>query len=165
MKILTTDERINNILKEITNHEIIYNNYEGLSYVEKALELAIKLNRKEVDFVITGCSSGQGMMLALNALPGVICGFAPTPIDAYLFGRINNGNAISVTLGEEYGYKGIDNLRETLKQLFNGEFGTGWPEEHAERKRVDAQKVKELKEISSKKFEEILPELKKLLGI
>ncbi len=28
--------------------------------------------------------------------------YAPTPKDAYLFAQINNGNAISLPLGEEY---------------------------------------------------------------
>ena len=59
------------------------------------------LANRTVDFIVTGCSSGQGMMLACNSMPGVICRYAPTPKDAYLFAQINNGNAISLPLGEE----------------------------------------------------------------
>ncbi len=47
-----------------------------------------------VIFVVTGCSSGQGMMLTCNSMPDVIAGI-PTPNDTYLFAQINNGNAIS----------------------------------------------------------------------
>ena len=57
------------------------------------LLICLLLESGAVDFVVTGCSSGQGMMLACNSLPGVLCGYAPAPADAYLFGRINAGNA------------------------------------------------------------------------
>lgn len=56
-------------------------------------------------FVVTRGSSGQGMMLACNRLPGVLCGYAPTPKDAYLFAQINNGNAISFY--KKHGFKMI----------------------------------------------------------
>ena len=80
-------------------HEVInFGVYEDeeieLSYVETALLISMLLVSKTVDFVITGCSSGQGMMLACNSLPGVMCGYVENPSDAYLFGRINDGNAI-----------------------------------------------------------------------
>ena len=53
---------------------------------------------------MTGCSSGQGMMLACNSLPGVLCGFVQTPQDAFLFGRINGGNAVSLPLAASFVY-------------------------------------------------------------
>ena len=76
------------------------------SYVEISVLIGLLLASKAVDFIVTGCSSGQGMMLACNNMPGVLCGYAPTPMDAYLFAQINNGNAVSLPLGEEYTWAG-----------------------------------------------------------
>ena len=42
-----------------------------------------------VDFVVTGCGTGQGAMLALNSFPGVLCGHITDPTDAYLFAQVN----------------------------------------------------------------------------
>ena len=66
------------------------------SYIEISILVGLLLNSGSIDFIVTGCSSGQGMMLACNTMPGVICGYVPTPMDAYLFAQINNGNAVSV---------------------------------------------------------------------
>lgn len=125
---------------------------EQYSYVEIALTIALLLHKKVVDFVVTGCSSGQGMMLACNAMPGVLCGYAPTPQDAYLFGRINAGNAVSLPLGLGFGWAGELNLHYTLKALFDGPFGTGYPAENAERKRKDTLLLKQLKTQSQKEM-------------
>ena len=61
---------------------------EEFSYVEISILIGMLLNSKAVDFVVTGCSSGQGMSLACNSIPGVLCGYAPTPKDAYLFAQM-----------------------------------------------------------------------------
>ena len=71
---------------EVLNLGCFANDGEQYSYVEIALTIALLLHNKAVDFIITGCSSGQGMMLACNAMPGVLCGYVPTPQDAFLFG-------------------------------------------------------------------------------
>ena len=49
--------------------------------------ISMLLSSKSIDFVVTGCSSGQGMMIACNSLPDVICGYVENPQDAFLFGR------------------------------------------------------------------------------
>ena len=115
---------------------------EKYSYLEIALLIGMLINEKTVDFVVTGCSSGQGMMLACNSMPGVLCGYAPTPKDAYLFAQINNGNAVSLPLGEEYTYSGEKNMEETLKALFSEPFGRGYPRSEAKRKLADANQLK-----------------------
>ena len=51
---------------------------EQYSYVEVSLLAGMLLAGGAVDFVVTGCSSGQGMMLACNSFPGVLCGYIPT---------------------------------------------------------------------------------------
>ena len=82
---------------EVTNFGC-FENEDNYSYVEIALEICLLISSKAVDFIVTGCSSGQGMMIACNSLPHLICGYLPTPQDAYLFGRINDGNSNSVFL-------------------------------------------------------------------
>jgi len=61
-----------------------YEENEKYSYIEISILIGILLASRTVDFVVTGCSSGQGMMLACNSMPDVICGYAPTPNDAYM---------------------------------------------------------------------------------
>ena len=78
------------------------------TYVETAALVGLLLSSGAADFVVTGCSSGQGMMLACNSLPGVLCGYVPTPQDAFLFGRINGGNAASLPLGLGFGWWGVE---------------------------------------------------------
>ena len=148
---------------EVLNLGCFANDDEQYSYVEVALTIALLLQNKVVDFVVTGCSSGQGMMLACNAMPGVLCGYLPTPQDAFLFGRINAGNAVSLPLGLGFGWAGELNLKYTVKALFDGPFGTGYPAEQAERKRKDTLLLKQLKEHSHKDMAEFLEEVDKEL--
>ena len=95
-------------------------------------------------------------MLACNSMPDVICGYAPTPKDAYLFAQINNGNAISLPLGEVYTWSGIENLEKTIKALFSEPFGQGYPKSEAERKIRDAEQLKEIRRIGQVQFKELL---------
>ncbi len=122
------------------------------SYIDISLEIGILLASKAIDFIVTGCSSGQGMMLACNNMPGVICGYAPTPMDAYLFAQINNGNAISLPLGEEYTYAGSDNCKKTIEKLFCEPFGQGYPKEQSARKLRDTKLLKSIREKSQVDF-------------
>lgn len=115
------------------------------SYIEISLLAGLLLAGNAVDFIITGCSSGQGMMLACNSFPGVLCGYIPTPMDAYLFAQINNGNAVSLPLGEGYTWAGQDNLDQTIKKLFSEPFGQGYPKEEAARKLRDTGLLKEIR--------------------
>ena len=118
------------------------------SYIEIALLAGLLLTGGAVDFVVTGCSSGQGMMLALNSFPGVLCGYAPTPMDAWLFAQINDGNAVSLPLGEGYTWAGRDNLELTIEKLFSEPFGQGYPRSEAERKLRDTALLKKIRRLS-----------------
>ncbi|MCR5762188.1 MAG: RpiB/LacA/LacB family sugar-phosphate isomerase [Treponema sp.] len=126
------------------------------SYIDISVLIGMLLASGAVDFVVTGCSSGQGMMLACNSLPGVICGYAPTPKDAYLFAQINNGNAVSVPLGEDYAWAGKENFERTIEALFSEPFGQGYPKSEAERKLKDTEKLKEIRKIGQVQIEELL---------
>ena len=130
---------------EVLNFGCRADDPEKYSYVEIALLAGLLLTSGAVDFIVTGCSSGQGMMLACNSFPGVLCGYAPTPMDAWLFAQINNGNAISLPLGEEYTWTGYENMERTIEKLFSEPFGQGYPKSEAERKRRDTEILKDLR--------------------
>lgn len=58
-----------------------------LTYVQVGILAAVLLNSKAVDYVITGCGTGEGAMLACNSFPGVICGHVEDALDdAYVPG-------------------------------------------------------------------------------
>ena len=132
---------------EVINFGCFVDEDENFTYVEIALLIGMLINSHTVNFVVTGCSSGQGMMLACNSMPGVLCGYVPTAKDA------------SLSLGEEYTYTGEKNLEKTIQALFSEPFGGGYPESEAKRKIADAKKLKEIKSKSQIDFEMFLNKL------
>lgn len=129
------------------------------SYVEISLLIGLLINSNAIDFVVTGCSSGQGMMLACNSMPGVIAGYTPTPKDAYLFCQINNGNVISLPLGEEYAWSGNDNFDKTIETVFSEPFGQGYPKSEAEKKLKDTAIAKQIRSISQVSMIELMKKM------
>ena len=146
---------------EIINFGIYEDGRTDFSYIQAAICVGILLESKSVDFVVTGCSSGQGMMLACNTLPGVLCGFVENVSDAYLFGRINNGNAVSYPLGLNWGWATEINLTDTLKALFSTPMGIGYPREEAGRKMRDTAILKEMNRLGKVDFTDFLKKLMK----
>lgn len=102
-----------------------------LTYVQNGILAAVLLNSGAADFVVTGCGTGEGAMLALNSFPGVICGHVATPLDAYTFAQINDGNAISIPFALGFGWGGDLNLEYIFEKLFSEPFGQGYPRERA----------------------------------
>lgn len=156
------------IVKKVASplgHEIVnfgvFEDEANYSYTEIALLISILLSSKSVDFIITGCSSGQGMALACNTLPGVLCGFVQNPQDAFLFGRINDGNAISFPLGLGYGWLGELNLEYSLEKLFAGEFGIGYPAQDADRKVRETDQVKAFNKLVKRNISWLLKQLER----
>ncbi|MBF6979184.1 RpiB/LacA/LacB family sugar-phosphate isomerase [Aerococcaceae bacterium zg-BR22] len=119
-----------------------------LTYVQNGLLAAILLNSKAADFVVTGCGTGVGAMLALNSFPGVVCGFAAEPTDAYLFSQINGGNAISIPYAKGFGWGAELNLKLMFERLFAEESGGGYPKERAIPEQRNARILNEVKEIT-----------------
>ncbi|MCL2380975.1 MAG: RpiB/LacA/LacB family sugar-phosphate isomerase [Treponema sp.] len=114
-------------------HEI-YNlgmkNVEGepdLSYLHTAFLSALTLNLKAVDFVLGGCGTGQGYMIAAHQFPGVFCGLLIDPVESFLFSQVNAGNCVSFQLNKNYGLGGDLNLKYMLENLFNDTYGQGYP--------------------------------------
>ncbi|MBP3657483.1 MAG: RpiB/LacA/LacB family sugar-phosphate isomerase [Clostridia bacterium] len=143
---------------EVVNFGVFADSSQEFSYVEIAVCVSLLLSSQALDFVVTGCSSGQGMMLACNSLPGVLCGYTPTPQDAFLFGRINGGNAVSLPLGLNYGWLGEINLEVTLDRLFDGPFGEGYPAHEADRKKRDSMLLKQLNQTAKRGWADIVDE-------
>ena len=104
----------------------------SLTYVMNGLLTGLLLNSGAADFVVTGCGTGTGSMLAANAMPGVFCGLIIDPTDAFLFGQINDGNAISMPYAKGFGWAAELNLQDVYRKLFEGERGLGYPKERAE---------------------------------
>ena len=144
----------NNRADTVVNYGVFPEEDADFSYIETAVCISLLLSSGAVDFIVTGCSSGQGMMLACNSLPSVLCGYTPTPQDAFLFGRINGGNAVSLPLGLNYGWLGEINLQCTLDKLFEGDFGCGYPLGDAERKRRDTESLKRINRVTKRTLPE-----------
>ncbi|MCK1202213.1 RpiB/LacA/LacB family sugar-phosphate isomerase [Streptococcus uberis] len=130
-----------------------------LTYVQNGLLTAILLNSGAADFVITGCGTGMGAMLACNSFPGVTCGFAADPVDAYLFSQVNGGNALSLPFAKGFGWGAELNLRYMFERLFEDEVGGGYPKERAIPEQRNARILNEVKEITYKNLLTILKEI------
>ena len=91
------------------------------SYVQAGLLTALLLNSGAADFVVTGCGTGMGAMLACNAFPGVMCGWAHEPCEAYLFSQVNAGNAVAMPFAMGFGWGAEVNLEYTFEKLFGSE--------------------------------------------
>jgi len=103
-----------------------------LTYVMNGLLAGLLINSGAADFVVSGCGTGMGAMLALNAMPNVVCGLVIDPTDAFLFGQINDGNAISMPYAKGFGWAAELNLQDCYRKLFEVERGVGYPKERAE---------------------------------
>lgn len=57
---------------------------EQLTYVQNGILAAILLNSGAADYVITGCGTGEGAMLACNSFPGVLCGHVVDPSEMHI---------------------------------------------------------------------------------
>ncbi|ETI60527.1 RpiB/LacA/LacB family sugar-phosphate isomerase [Marinomonas profundimaris] len=119
------------------NHDV-YNvgmsddNDHHLTYIHLGIMASLLLNSNAVDFVVSGCGTGQGSMMSLNAHPGVLCGYCLEPSDAFLFNQINNGNAIAMAFAKGFGWAAELNARYIFEKAFTGPRGEGYPVERKE---------------------------------
>ncbi|UYI81280.1 MAG: RpiB/LacA/LacB family sugar-phosphate isomerase [Oscillospiraceae bacterium] len=120
---------------EPMGHEVVnYGMYAAddaaqLTYVQNGILAAVLLNSGAADYVITGCGTGEGAMLALNSFPGVICGHVEDPVDAYTFAHVNDGNAVALPFAKGFGWGGELNLEYIFEKLFGFGHGQGYPKE------------------------------------
>jgi len=127
-------------------------NDHRLTYIHLGIIASLLLNSKAVDFVVAGCGTGQGALMALNAFPGVNCGYCIDPADAYLFAQINNGNALSLPFAKGFGWGAELNVRYIFEKAFTGEKGMGYPPERRESQVTNAGILDKMKAATTKPY-------------
>ncbi len=161
------NELIYNTLNKVaTKYGHVVDNYgmfnaddKPLTYVQNGLLAGILINSGAADFIVTGCGTGAGAMLACNSFPGVICGLVIEPSDAYLFGQINDGNAISMPYAKGFGWGAELNLENVYEQLFKAPFGGGYPKERVVPEQRNKKILDGVKKITYRPMIEILKEI------
>jgi len=131
----------------------------GLLYIHTGLMAALLLHLKCVDLVVGGCGTGLGFMNAVLQYPGVVCGHILTPLDAWLFSRINAGNCVSLVLNQGYGWASDVNLRLIFDALLQPGQGEGYPAERAEPQRQARQLLSQASAAAHRPMDEILKAL------
>lgn len=130
-----------------------------LTYVQCGILGALLLNSGAADYVITGCGTGEGAMLAMNSFPGVICGHVEDPVDAYTFAHVNDGNAIALPFAKGFGWGAELNLEYVFEKLFGFGHGQGYPPERVE---PEMRNKRILDEVRAKTFRPLLEGLNEL---
>ena len=130
-----------------------------LTYVQNGILAAVLLNSGAADYVITGCGTGEGAMLACNSFPGVLCGHVEDPSDAYMFAQINDGNAIAMPFAKGFGWGAELNLEDIFGRLFQGESGQGYPKERVVPEQRNKKILDEVKKVTYKDMITILKEI------
>ena len=100
-----------------------------LTYVQCGLLASLLLNTGAADYVVTGCGTGEGAMLACNSFPGVLCGHLVDPSDGFMFAQINDGNCVAIPYAKDYGWGAELKLEMIFQQLFGFGHGNGYPKE------------------------------------
>ena len=162
------NEMIHNTLKSVVEpmgHEVYnYGMYSAedpnsLTYVQNGILAAILLNSGAADYVITGCGTGEGAMLACNSFPKVLCGHIESPLDAYLFSQVNDGNCIALPFAENFGWGGELNLTYIFEKLFCAPGGGGYPKERVVPEQRNKKILDAVKEITHNRLTDILRKL------
>lgn len=97
-------------------HEV-FNYTNNQTYAKNGLLGAVLLNSGAVDFIVTGCGTGVGAIVASNSFCGVQCGFVADPCDAQMVRELNLSNAVSMPFSKDFGNEGILNLRFCFENL------------------------------------------------
>ena len=162
------NELIYNTLKSVVEpmgHEVLnFGMYSAddtnqLTYVQIGILTAVPINSGAVDFVITGCGTGEGAMLACNSFPKVLCGHIESPLDAYLFSQVNDGNAIALPFAENFGWGGELNLQYIFEKLFCAPGGGGYPKERVVPEQRNKRILDEVKKVTHRDMVSILQDL------
>jgi len=162
------NELIYNTLKKVADnygHEVFnYGMYSAedkaqLTYVQNGILAAVLLNSGAADFVVTGCGTGEGAMLACNSFPKVLCGHIETPLDAYLFTQVNDGNCVALPFAENFGWGGELNLQYIFEKLFVAPGGGGYPPERVVPEQRNKKILDGVKEITHTDLVTILKKL------
>ena len=150
---------------EPMGHEVVnYGMYSAedpnsLTYVQNGILAAVLLNSGAADYVITGCGTGEGAMLACNSFPKVLCGHIESPLDAYLFSQVNDGNCVALPFAENFGWGGELNLQYIFEKLFCAPGGGGYPPERVVPEQRNKKILDQVKEVTHTDMVTILKKL------
>ena len=159
---------IESTLKKVVEpmgHEVVnYGMYSAedeaqLTYVQCGLLASILLNTGAADYVVTGCGTGEGAMLACNSFPGVLCGHLVDPSDGYMFAQINDGNCVAIPFAKDFGWGAELKLEMIFQQLFGFGHGNGYPKERVVPEQRNKKILDEVKKVTYRKLIDILPDL------
>ena len=143
----------------VDNYGMLNSEDKPLTYVQNGLLAAILINSGAADFVVTGCGTGEGAMLALNSFPHVLCGHIVDPADAFMFGQINDGNAIALPFAKGFGWGAEVNLEYIFERLFQTPFGGGYPKERVVPEQRNKKILDSVKEITHTPMTEIIKKI------
>ena len=131
-----------------------------LTYIQTGLLAGLLLGTKKVDMVVGGCGTGLGFINSALQYPGVMCGLLSNDLDAWLFGKINGGNCISLPLLVGYGWAGDINLKFIFDKLFfvTG-FGKGYPPHREESQQQSRRLFFGVSEATHKPLAQIISDL------
>lgn len=130
-----------------------------LTYVKVGLMASILLETGAVDYVVTGCGTGEGAMLACNAFPGVLCGHIVDPSDGYMFAQINDGNCVALPFAKDFGWGAELKLEMIWQQLFGFGHGNGYPKERVVPEQRNKKILDGVKKITHRKLIDILHDI------
>jgi len=150
---------------EPMGHEVVnYGMYSAedecqLTYVKIGLLASILLQTGAADYVVTGCGTGEGAMLACNAFPGVLCGHLVDPADGYMFAQINDGNCVALPFAKDFGWGAELKLEMIFQQLFGFGHGNGYPKDRVVPEQRNKKILDKVKEITHRPLIDILHDI------
>ena len=150
---------------EPMGHEVVnYGMYTAddacqLTYVKIGLLACILLETGAADYVVTGCGTGEGAMLACNAFPGVLCGHLCDPSDGYMFAHINDGNCVALPFAKDFGWGAELKLEMIFQQLFGFGHGQGYHKERVIPEQRNKKILDEVKKVTHRKLIDILHDI------
>lgn len=130
-----------------------------LTYVKAGLLASILLVSGAADYVVTGCGTGEGAMLACNSFPGVLCGHLCDPSDGYMFAQINDGNCVALPFAKDFGWGAELKLEMIFQQLFGFGHGNGYPKERVVPEQRNKRILDQVKTITYRPLPDILRDI------
>ncbi len=130
-----------------------------LTYVKAGLLASLLLESGAADYVVTGCGTGEGAMLACNSFPGVLCGHLVDPSDGYMFAQINDGNCVALPFAKDFGWGAELKLEMIFQQLFGFGHGNGYPKERVVPEQRNKKILDGVKKLTYRPLTDILMDL------
>ncbi len=130
-----------------------------ITYVKAGLLAGILLNSGAADYVVTGCGTGEGAMLACNSFPGVLCGHLVDPSDGFMFAQINDGNCVALPFAKNFGWGAELKLEMIFRQLFGFGHGNGYPPERVVPEQRNKKILDQVKAITHRPMIDILHDI------